>query len=340
MRVQRSLSEGWHVKQLDAGKPDIDALTREAISPDDTWLSARMPAQVHDILLQHGLISDPHVDKNEANSAWVGQEVWAYACKFVSPDEVAVPIMLRFGGLDTLAEAYLNGSHIGGFDNMHREYCVDVRECLAPSGEDNILLIIFSSPLRFASEIEQPAKNVGKSKYLRKCSSDFGSYLGASPHSVKVGVYRDVTLDIPDRAWIEDINIRSEISSDFQSAKVRVHVDTAGAEASLSWKLLDASGHEVASGAESATSDGYNVEISLNDPELWWPWTHGTPHLYQLQADLTMDHEKLDSRTVEFGIRDIKAIFTDEETGEKRFRFQINGQPIFLKAHVGRLWRV
>lgn len=335
MRAQRSLTEEWHIKQLDADKPDIAALTREAASPDDTWLAARMPAQVHDVLLEHGLISNPRIGKNAADSAWVGEKDWAYVCRFVSPERSVGPVLLRFGGLDTLANAYLNGVHIGEFANMFREFSVDIQDHLAPPGHDNILIIIFSSPLRFISQIEQPEGHVrviNKHKYLRKSHNDFSSYLGARPHFVKVGVYRDVVLDVPDRAWIEDVHIQCEVSPNLKSAKARVHVEAAGTGASLNWKLTDPSRDEVASGTVDASDDGFDIEMDVSDPELWWPWTHGAPNLYQLQTNLTLDDEELDSRSVSFGIRDVKVILTDEETGEKRFRFQVNRHPIFLRG--------
>jgi hypothetical protein len=65
-RRQITLSDGWLVKQLDTDKPDVAALARESASPDKSWLTARMPAQVHDVLLAHGLIPDPHVGTNAA----------------------------------------------------------------------------------------------------------------------------------------------------------------------------------------------------------------------------------------------------------------------------------
>ena len=74
MRYRQALKQGWYVKQLDTDTPDVEMLI-----PDETWLSATMPAQVHDILFSHGLIPDPRVGKNAAESAWVGEAAWAYA---------------------------------------------------------------------------------------------------------------------------------------------------------------------------------------------------------------------------------------------------------------------
>ena len=332
MGTQQTLVENWFVKQLETDKPDIARLTSEAASPDGEWLAARMPAQVHDVLFQHGKISDPHVGRNAADCAWVGEKDWAYACKFAGPKEIDGPAFLRFGGLDTLAAVYLNGLHVGSFDNMFREHCVDVAEHLAPPGEDNLLLIIFSSPLRFVSHVEQPPEHVGriaKNNYLRKASNDFGSYLGARPHFVKVGVHRHVILDAPGRAWIEDVCVRTELTSDFTRAKVRVAVEAAGSPASIEWTLTAPSGEEMARG--TADADGA-FDIEADDPSLWWPWTHGAPDLHRLHVDLVQDSHTLDSRDTTFGIRHIQPVLSDPETGEKRFKFEINGRPIFLKG--------
>ncbi|NQT18379.1 MAG: hypothetical protein HQ592_01650, partial [Planctomycetes bacterium] len=332
MRTQQLLIENWFIKQLETDKPDIVQLTREATSPNDQWLDARMPAQVHDVLFEHGKITDPHIGKNAADCAWVGEKDWAYACKFAGPESTGGPVFLRFAGLDTLAEVYLNGSHLGSFDNMFREYCVDIAEHLSPPRQNNLLLIIFSSPLRFVGQVEQPPEHVGrisKNNYLRKASNDFGTYLGARPHFVKVGVYRDVILDAPDRAWIEDLCVRTELTPDFARANVRVTTQTAGSTASVEWKLASPSGDEVARG--TAHADG-SINIELDDPSLWWPWTHGAPDLYRLRVDLVQDGQTLDSRDVTFGIRHIEPVLSDPETGEKRFKFEINGQSIFLKG--------
>lgn len=99
-RTRTTLTENWYIKQIETDKPDVTALTRSVASPDQTWLSAQMPAQVHEILLRHGKISDPHIGKNAADSAWVGEKDWAYACVFKSPPDSIGPAYLRFEGLD------------------------------------------------------------------------------------------------------------------------------------------------------------------------------------------------------------------------------------------------
>ncbi|NQU21918.1 MAG: hypothetical protein HQ567_11600 [Candidatus Nealsonbacteria bacterium] len=333
-RTTIPLCDGWFIKQLDTDQPDVPALTREAASPGDAWLPARMPAQVHDVLLAHGKIPDPHVGRNATESAWVGEKDWAYACTFASPTSAGGPVLLRFDGLDTLAAAWLNGKPIGRFDNMYRQYAVDVAEQLAPAGKQNVLLIVFSSPLRFVNRVKKEPgyEDVSKNHYLRKSHSDFGSYLGARPHAAKVGVYRDVTLDVTTAARIEDVCVRPKLSADFKRADVHVAVETAGAEASLRWILKDPAGKLLGDGLATTYDNKCSLQIPVENPKLWWPRTHGTPHLYQLDVTLADEDRTLDRRTITFGIRDVKPVLEDPDTGEKRFRFDVNGRTVFLRG--------
>jgi hypothetical protein len=55
-----------------------------------------MPAQVHDVLLSHGLIADPHVGKSAGACAWVGEKNWAYVCRFPTPARIGSSAFLRF----------------------------------------------------------------------------------------------------------------------------------------------------------------------------------------------------------------------------------------------------
>lgn len=328
------LVNGWLVRQLESGKADVAELVRQSQSSGNDWLSARMPAQVHDILLEHGRIADPHVGKNSVDCAWVADKDWAYVCRFPTPETTAKTAFLRFEGLDTLAEAYLNGQHLGHFENMFREYACDVTKRLAPPQQENVLVIVFSSPLRFmkAAKLSPSDPAAAKHKSLRKCHSDFGSYLGAAPHAVKVGVYRDVVLDLAQESWIEDAWVRPVLSADRRSAEVEVRVEMGGKSARLEWTLLDPAGRETSRGSRDASPEGAAFSISVSEPALWWPRMQGRQDLYALELRVTESDRVLDCRRTTFGIREVKPVLTDPATGEKRFRFDINGQPIFLRG--------
>ena len=160
MRRVIDLADGWRLKQVDPETPDVDALLDEAARPDASWLPCQVPAQVHEILLAHGRIPDPHVGKNAAEVTWIGWQDWAYACAFLSPDTGEGPAFLRCKGLDTLATAYLNGHRLGYYDNMFREWVRDVRDLLTPPGQENVLLVYFHSVNRAIEAIAQPPEHV------------------------------------------------------------------------------------------------------------------------------------------------------------------------------------
>jgi hypothetical protein len=328
------LSEEWLVRQLETNKPDIGALAAESASKDGAWLPATMPAQVHDVLLAHDLIPDPHVGENASVSAWVGEKTWAYVCRFPSPKSVPGPAFLRFMGVDTLAEAWLNGAPLGRFENMFREYSVEVKDRLLPASQTNLLVLVFSPPLEYRRAAALPGDDpkAAPHKSLRKCHSDFSSYLGARPHAVKVGVYRDVVLDLPDQSWITDLWVRPNLARDFKSATLHVRTATASADATLRWTLRGPFGREVSHGRLTASGGGGEFAIPVEDPKLWWPRTHGPQHLYELEVVLDADGRVLDRRRTTVGIREVTPVLRDRLTGENRFRFDVNGQPVFFRG--------
>ncbi len=332
LRTRTVLSEGWFVKQLEAPNPDVGGLTRETASPDKSWLSARMPAQVHDVLLEHKLIPDPRVSDNAAKLTWVAEKDWAYTCRFRRAEPAKGPVFLEFQGLDTLATAYLNGVEIGRFDDMYRQYRVEVGKHLAPARTDNVLLIVFRSPVRYLAGFRPPPAHEGAIppvRYLRKAPPDFTSYLGARPNFIKVGVFRDVVLDAPGPAWIDDVWVRSELSPSFSHATLRARVETSGEAGTLEYVLLDPSGHALARGkAES----GKDFAIDVPEPKLWWPRMYGSQPLYSLTVSLAEGGRLLDSRQTNIGIREVKPMLKDAATGEDRFGFLVNGRPVYFRG--------
>ncbi|MGC9347188.1 MAG: glycoside hydrolase family 2 protein, partial [Anaerolineae bacterium] len=355
MRTSRALRDTWWIKQLEVPEPDVTALSNEVSGAHPVgqgWLVATMPAQVHDVLLAHGRIPDPRWGKNAAESAWVGEKDWVYGHVFPTPESSdglgrTGPVFLRFKGLDTLATVYLNGEEVGHFENMHHAHTVEVREQLRSPGEDNVLILVFASPLRFVAQTE-PAEGIPAYHYIRKCRSDFTSYLGARPHAVKVGVFDDVVLDVPDRAWVEDVTVRSELAEDYSSAQVKVRAalrsamrgavgggtSEADAALELALTLTDPKGNLVLTSVVSLDEAVFEKSAVLNveDPLLWWPRTHGAPNLYRLTVDLQSGGERLDRHLVEFGIRQVAPVLIDPATGEDRFAFEVNGQRIFLRG--------
>ena len=142
VRIQQVLDKNWYIKQIDTDEPDIALLSESIKQPDKSWMPTSIPAQVQDVLLANGKIPDPRKSKNAAKCVWVFQKNWAYATTFPTPKNTG-PVFLRFEGLDTEVDIYLNGKKVGEARNMFRRYKFNIGEFLKTENNDNVLLLLF-----------------------------------------------------------------------------------------------------------------------------------------------------------------------------------------------------
>ena len=103
---QQLLQEAWLLRRLTDGRE----------------YSAAVPTSVLTVLRDHKVIPDPYYKDNEDLVRPVLYEDFAYTCTFtVEPEILACDqVLLRFEGLDTVADLSLNGQFLGHADNMHR----------------------------------------------------------------------------------------------------------------------------------------------------------------------------------------------------------------------------
>lgn len=151
---------------------------------DDAWRKcARFPTNIHHELRVLELIPDEGVELNERKIQWVGEKDWIFRTCFPSPSgSRSEYVELVFDGLDTIAKVTLNGSSILECDNMFTPQRVDVRESLAPEG-DNELVIYFTSAAKVARQREEASgktfQNIRESSrmYVRKAQYHWGWYV-------------------------------------------------------------------------------------------------------------------------------------------------------------------
>jgi beta-mannosidase len=331
MRDRQILSNGWMIRQVDSDTLDIKKLTGELTRSDSRWMTVdQMPRQVAEVLLEHGKIPDPRISRNAAKCTWVWEKDWVYATQFDTPQGTG-PVFLRFLGLDTEASVFLNGTLIGKCNNMYRRYTFDIRPYMHKAGQENRLLVLFTGPARSLERIESEYELVTglqAYKYLRKCSQDFSEYLGPKPNFMKVGIFRNVILDVPGSSWMEDVYVQPELNSDLTNGMVRVMMETGGESGSVHWFFRDKDGKTIAEGTVPSMNDSFEFEVP--GPDLWWPHTHGYPYLYNLRIEIHSEGVIQDVREQKVGFRKVEQVLLDEKSGESRFAFMINGEKIFL----------
>ncbi|GAA0926966.1 glycoside hydrolase family 2 protein [Virgisporangium aurantiacum] len=319
---------------------------------DADWIPAVVPGGVHESLLAAGRIEHPYHDRNEESIRWIEERDWWYRAQFESGtgDERT---RLVFHGLDTVADVWLNGRHLGHHENMFRPAEFDVTHAL--TGHNDIL-VRFRPPLagltppaaavtmaeRIATAFSTSTEDseVGLPEALplatlrRKATFSWGWDFG--PRVPSIGIWRPVELVRGNQAAITGHHLRTDaITATTADLTVTVEVDAfAGNPTGLSARVTLVA---PAGGAHSVTLKIEGTEssapIHIDNAELWWTHDLGTPALYDVHIELLADDGRtLDRRTDRVGLRTIELDRSPDPEGGRQFRFRLNGVPLFARG--------
>ena len=324
------LDKGWEFSQVGKGE----------------WLPAKVPGTVHQDLMDNDKLVNPFYGMNEEKVQWVEKEDWQYRTTFILTKEQVEreDAVLRFDGLDTYADIYLNGSLLERTDNMFVGYELPVKEVLREG--ENRLQVYFHSPIKQAlpqwetDGFDYPADNDHSkprvSVYTRKAPYSYGWDWGI--RLATSGIWRPVTLELYDAARIEDYYVHQE-SVDPESAKVNNMLEVTSvasaprqAEVTLAYAYQDEP--KVTEHKNVTLQPGCNrisLPIEIARPHLWMPNGWGEPALYDFEVSVKVDGKVVASEKKKVGLRTIKVVMEDDKDG-KSFYFVVNGQPMFAKG--------
>jgi beta-mannosidase len=217
-----------------------------------------------------------------------------------APDE---EVVLRFGGLATVCDVYLNESLILSSTSMYATSTVDVGRLL--TGDDE--LVVRVRPLDLATPRKprarwRPAIVPGGLRFHRT------TFLGRAPGLMAgpppVGPWRPVTVERRKGFAVDRLRLRAgsdglvEVDAEIRSLAgplPEVEVEVGGVRGPLG-------------------------RLRVPDAERWWPHTHGTPVLYPVTlrvGDAAVDAGRVGFRTIE------------------GLPLRVNGVPVFAR---GAIW--
>lgn len=316
---QTHLHSNWVFANASA-KPVYD---RTAVQ-DQPWLPATVPGYVHLDLADNGVIEDPFFRMNELGSRWVDECDWTYRTVFEFQADASLPRrVLRFEGLDTVSEIYLNQELIGYCDNMFLPLELEVTEKLLPGR--NELEVRFRSAVRVGDErrtayfeeegLPLNLRQFDERAFVRKAQYMSGWDWG--PRLISCGIWRPVTL----LEFASRIKGFSVLQSQLEDGSFRVWTETeveGSGEVTLRFGDFTATSH---------SSDLKEIDTVVNDPHLWWPNGMGDQHLYEASAAIE-DGERVGKKV---GLRTISLDRSPDSVGEK-FTFLINGKPLWARG--------
>ncbi len=323
-----SLNGTWRL----SGKPqeaDCEPLCLNAVVPGCVQLDLSREG-----ILPADLFKGENIRLAEEYEAWE----WWYETDFCAPEE-RTNLYLKFGGVDCIAEYFLNGQKIGESDNMLIPHEFRVDDYIKDG--NNILVVHIQSPAVWMNKKDFCMADVFASwmgyksdTMIRKPPHSFGWDI--MPRAVTSGIWRDVELEIRDEIRFSQIQVRYPMPWNDSQACITYEIDCPhSAFKDMKIKVYGSCGEDSTFCATKnvVTDKVSSIVFAVNNPKLWWPYGYGEPNVYDAVAEIYRGERLVHSQKFSFGLRTVnleRSDYTDGKDGY--FRFLINGTEIMCKG--------
>ena len=330
-----SLSGNWTVKRTETNME----------------IPAVVPGDVYGDLIRNKKIPDPYYRNNEKKLQWIGQSDWLYSREFDAGKNLlkSDKIVLHCDGLDTLATIKINNKLIAETDNMFRTYEWDVKEHLKPG--KNKITILFKSAYEYCKKRGEthslpctgqeegydedwkyhiPHKLNVPLGWIRKEQCNFGWDWG--PMLLTCGIWKDIKLIAYDSLRLTDVAVAQDHNDKDVVLDIDINFENPCACKAELEVSLDFCSFNISTEQISTDKNSVKLQITVKNPQLWWPNGIGMQHLYDLTVKLQdKDKNIIDSSKKSIGLRTIELIRKKDKWGES-FKFAVNGIEIFAKG--------
>ncbi len=338
-----SLNQGNWTLYFGPQDPAAPASPEELPASHFTRIPARVPGNVEIDLQNAGLIDPPEVGNHVYRLRKYETCQWWYHLHFDRPDLPAgESVLLRFDGIDCIADIWLNGQVLGRTENMFVEHAFDVTAVLA---QDNDLFVRIHSPILEGRKYQREHWGVrydalgGESVHIRKAAHSYGWDI--LPRLVSAGIWKDVSLlTLPPTRFksvywvtksVEVAQKKASLYVDWEFATDRPDIDDLVLHIRIANRdrtVLDKSFPIYSTVFRHRLND-------LEDIEFWWPRGLGEANLYEATLRILdpAGHLLAEDRQP-IGIRTAELCYApaDKHGYPGEFRFQVNGVPVFVKG--------
>ena len=314
MTKAQELRDGWQLGRSPAGAL---AGPEELANASLQWHDAKVPGTVASAI--HGDVDTPG-PYDDAD--------WWYRTQFAAPPATpGVRHCLRFDGLATLAQVWLNGQPVLTSQNMFVGHRIDVTSLLR---DMNHLVIRFAS-LEAALARKRPRPrwrtalvNQQNLRWFR--TTLLGRIPGWTPPIAPVGPWAPIALESSELVEVTslDLQARAEGSTGrLQLRAVASRVD--GKPLGAARLRLGEALHELEIHQEKDAH--LRGDLTIDNIAPWWPHTHGIPRLLPCQLELQVEGRWV---AIDCGMVGFKEIAVD--TAGDHVRFVVNGVPVFCRG--------
>ncbi|MHB1001024.1 MAG: glycosyl hydrolase 2 galactose-binding domain-containing protein [Armatimonadota bacterium] len=349
-KIGVELSGEWLMKECDAPAKPIDSSPgviggwwQQGLDRS-SWRKVSVPTTVQNALVKSGELADPFWNSNtydELNEfgtpkdqPWhyrktrIEQKEWWFAKTFTLPKSwKGGRLRLYFDGIDYSGSVYLNGKSLGHHAGMFGGPTLDITG-----------LAKFDGPNELVVRLDKTADTWNG---ILKGSPGFGWHYG---HLISTGIWRGVQIDAISAIEVDSPYVMTKsITKDKAVLSVEYYIDNHGSSTVpinvVGLMKMQRSKTDLPwfSNKVQATPGRTRVrtEVTVNNPQLWWPMNYGKQNLYNLELlALTQSGHTSDMKTTTFGIRTIemRPMAGTKAKTDYRWQFVVNGQPMFIKG--------
>ena len=293
----------------------------------EEFLPASVPGSVYHDLMQNGKMDDPFWRDNFPKALKRMDHDYEYKTEFAADKTLlkSDAVLLRFEGIDTVADIFLNGEKLGHTENMHRTFEFEVKDLLKEEG--NELRVLLHSPTRFIKEEYKHNVADGSEEAmvgfanLRKTHCMFGWDWG--PRLPDAGLWRPVKLLGIEKARVDSVYVTQKHEDGKVTLHFDVDADVYDREALMGYTVLitDPDGKET-------LCKGSPEEIVIERPQLWWPNGFGAQPLYTVEVRLYAGGKQVDAWKKRIGLHTLTMHIEKDAYGES-FAHEVNGVQVF-----------
>jgi beta-mannosidase len=321
-QADRPLGGIWELAALSPGRAaDPSSLDRN----DVDWIPCDGPMTAAAALRARGVWNYDHPRDFDADDWW-------YRCRF-DHDRQSSPARLRFEGLATIADVWLNGHHILHSENMFLSHTVDVTGFVR---DQNELTFRFHAlaPLVAPSSMSGLARPRWRAGLVTRQglrwyrTSLLGRITPWCPAVAPVGPWRPIVLECS-RLRIDQPDIDIDVTS--SAAIVRVSLRATSTSATRLQGTLSIGDLEASLACERLSNDEHVcvAVVRIDHPERWWPHTHGPQSLYDVCARVNVDNT---SEAIDLGRIGFRTLEIDGDTDGSGFGLVVNDTPVFCRG--------
>ena len=338
------LNTGWlcsNVREVKAEGTQISGVNFSL----NNWLPATVPGTVLTTLLNNNKVPDPFYGMNNEKIPDIyktGNEHYTYW--FVKDfDEKAVgneQVWLQFRGINYKAEIYLNGKKVNAktHEGMHLRARYNITRFLSPTGKNRLAVIVYPPDVP-----GNPNGGQGGDGTIAK-----GLTTQYTAGWDWIQPIRDRNTGIWDKVTIEKtkgINILNphvvtlvpgkrvpDARQKPAIIKVSVEVENPTAKTIsgiLQYQIAGKTVSKTVSAPANQSTEITFADLSLENPNLWWPNGYGKQDLYPVNIKFISANKVLDQENLSIGIRQIDNIWNERTQSMGAY---VNGQKIFIKG--------